>query len=279
MNDKFFTQDEYIEILKNELDTDQCDLMAEQMKLFYSLQNQPLKKNHYNLGDMVVLKKNMLLHGLRNVDNIQILESIKNHGLISNTFRSDNKTFKVNYCTSLWHIKKNIMLGDYVNLYSGMTVRHNWDNLLMVPYGKMDEYIESIKNKNLGLLYAESNMEILFLPNLAQNDKKVQLALILNAQDKICQPLMNNNLLGSNIDKDLAIKFFHVRDPKGLLENAKHNEHSRIAYIPFGFPSSMIEGILVGRIAEKNQKLLSQIKQIFPDCYICNIDGKIIVAN
>ena len=51
----------------------------------------------------------------------------------------------------------------------------------------------------------------------------------------------------------------------------------RVAYIMFGIPRNCIEGLFVGRKTEKNKKQLLQLKSLFPDCYICNIDGKVIV--
>ena len=47
--------------------------------------------------------------------------------------------------------------------------------------------------------------------------------------------------------------------------------------IMFGLPSSLIEGVLVGRKLEQDKASLKHIKEKLPDCYICNIDGKIIV--
>ena len=45
----------------------------------------------------------------------------------------------------------------------------------------------------------------------------------------------------------------------------------------FGIPSSMITGILVGRKYEKDNNILKEIKNLLPNCYICNLDGKVIV--
>ena len=52
---------------------------------------------------------------------------------------------------------------------------------------------------------------------------------------------------------------------------------ARADYIIFGLPKNCIEGILVGRLVEKNNDYLNQIKKLFTDCYICNLDGKVIV--
>ena len=49
--------------------------------------------------------------------------------------------------------------------------------------------------------------------------------------------------------------------------------------IMFGLPPSLIEGIFVGRILEKDKDALAYIKSKLPDCYICNLDGKVIIGN
>ena len=51
----------------------------------------------------------------------------------------------------------------------------------------------------------------------------------------------------------------------------------RESAILFGIPSNFIEGILVGRTYEKNNKILEKIKELLPNCYICNLDGKVIL--
>ena len=53
----------------------------------------------------------------------------------------------------------------------------------------------------------------------------------------------------------------------------------RESAILFGIPSNLIEGILVGRKYEKDNKILKEIKTIIPDAYICNLDGKVIIGN
>ena len=50
----------------------------------------------------------------------------------------------------------------------------------------------------------------------------------------------------------------------------------RESAILFGIPSNLIEGILVGRIYEKNNKILDEIKELLPNSYICNLDGIVI---
>ena len=50
----------------------------------------------------------------------------------------------------------------------------------------------------------------------------------------------------------------------------------RESAILFGIPSNLIEGILVGREYEKNNNMLNEIKELLPNSYICNLDGKVI---
>lgn len=47
----------------------------------------------------------------------------------------------------------------------------------------------------------------------------------------------------------------------------------------FGLPSSLIEGVFVGKKIEENKDALEYMKKRLPDCYICNLDGKVIVGN
>ena len=51
---------------------------------------------------------------------------------------------------------------------------------------------------------------------------------------------------------------------------------NRESAILFGIPSNLIEDILVGRKYENNNNILKEIKILLPNCYICNLDGKVI---
>ena len=53
----------------------------------------------------------------------------------------------------------------------------------------------------------------------------------------------------------------------------------RESAILFGIPANFIEGILVGRTYEKDKNILEEIKSLLPNCYICNLDGKVIIGN
>ena len=53
----------------------------------------------------------------------------------------------------------------------------------------------------------------------------------------------------------------------------------RESSIFFGLPPTLIEGVLVGRKIENDIDKLNYIKNKLPDCYICNLDGKVIMGN
>ena len=259
------------------LDADIKALIQKQMDRFYnSYENST--GHTYSIGDSVKLDSNTLLHGVREKEHlIDRLQSIKDYGIISRTFVSDRDDWKVNYCISAWHIKKATTLLDYIRLYSGMTVRTALKENVMIPYGEFDNYIESIKNKDYKYIFAEHSMENTFLPSLISNLPDKQLALIIHSRDKTYTSILKNNLFSNNNPNDTIKKFLRMSDYDKVLNNRHTNEYNRIAYIPFGIPSTYIEGIMVGRKIESNKTLLSKIKTIFPQCYICNLDGIVIL--
>ena len=58
--------------------------------------------------------------------------------------------------------------------------------------------------------------------------------------------------------------------------NFDNYETGREKAILFGIPVSMIKGIMVSRKLEQDLNYINKIKELFPLCYICNIDGKLI---
>lgn len=277
---------DYIEVIKNEFSGKAQKLLLEQVENFYGLENIKLKNDKYKVGEYVKLKKNTLMHGFGS--SLEILELFASQGLINKDFELGKVKHKISHCVSLWHIKKDIKLADYIVNYSGMTVRYD-DKHIMVPYNKFDGFIEKVRKQDYWSLEAESSMETRFMPSLAKDSDRLQLAFIINARDKVCQKIMWYNLLNDDIDVDTVFNFMHF-NPSNRPRNHKQPSHEemfrqnrqqdddkRIAYIMFGIPKNMFEGILVGRKYEKNKKILKHIKEVLPNCYICNLDGKIIV--
>lgn len=138
-------------------------------------------------------------------------------------------------------------------------------------------------------------MEARFLPSL-QKDGRLpkrdnpnrldgcrQLAFIINGRAREVQKLVKNNLLEDSLSLEVVKKLYNFSKRPEFLEIFKKNrrtgEDERIAYLLFGLPANMIEGVFVGRLYEKDRKMLKFIKQVLPKCYICNLDGKVIVGN
>jgi len=267
--------------------------MIEQIDNFYKLTELELNNQKYSVGDEVVLKKDTFLHGFGS--NLDMFKKYAIDGLVARDFLiDDKKDKKIKYCVSLWHIHKRTKLSDYVNLYSGMTFFFNKENCKIVPYKELDKFVETLRHENYFSINAETTMEAKFLPSL-QKDGKVskkykdgeidfcrQLAFIMNGRDKNCQQLVKNNLLDERLPLDVVFEFMRMKNPEHIEMFKKKRriyEDERIAYILFGLPANMIEGVFVGRIYEKDKKVLKLIQKLLPHCYICNLDGKVIVGN
>ena len=112
-----------------------------------------------------------------------------------------------------------------------------------------------------------------FLPT----NKNITLAFILNLKNN--KELLLNSIQGDmdeNVKKKLSPKWFYDHYVKDGFHNYDAYETNRELAILFGIPSVLIEGICVNRVIEKDKKSLNEIKEIFPNCYICNINGKVI---
>ena len=132
-----------------------------------------------------------------------------------------------------------------------------------------------MRDKNYWMWRCEQTKEIRFMPNLSKDDKNVQLSFIMNMEG--ADKLIKNDIFNLEFDKEVLAKFipeFFIND----FIYAERNDFTtnRESAIIFGIPSCFIEGILVGRIYEKDETVLSKIKKYFPNCYICNLDGKVI---
>lgn len=218
-----------------------------------------------------MLKSTNLITGFKL--DFEYLKLISEQGKISGDFDGIETRHGVKWAVSTWKFSKKIKLKDYVINYSGMTVVYN-GIYEIVPYGKLDKFIEKLKKTEHFLWEAESTREMRFLPNDIR--KNGNIALIFNMQDKCCEKLLKNELQKDFIPSEIKV----APNPNEKNKTRAVMEKGfgeRVAYILFGIPKNCIEGIFVDRETEKNKKHISKIKQLFPDCYICNIDGKVIL--
>lgn len=189
----------------------------------------------------------------------------------------------------MWNIKEDIMLKDYINMYSGFTLsysigrgRESKITSMLVPYHKFDEITEKINNnEEIWSYWGEQTKEVRFLPSLV-SDKR-QIAFILNMNSEYAKKLAYNDVWNLDFDESVLINFLDYRYIDKFIKEDRINKDAsttdREAAIMFGLPSKLIEGILVGRKLENDKDSLNYIKKKLPDCYICNLDGKVIVEN
>lgn len=246
------------------------ELMLKQIANFYDLGEKEFKNKKYKLGADVVLGKTTLMTGFK--FDAEYLKLIAKEGKICGDYAGVETRHGVKWAVSTWKFAKKIKLKDYVTKYSGMTVAYN-GVYEIVPYGKLDEFVEKLKKKDHFLWEAESTREMRFLPNDIR--KNGSIALIFNVGHKDCDKLLENELQRDFIPEEIALRPNpNERNKTRALMEKGFGE--RCAYIMFGIPRNCIEGLFVDRTVEKNKKQLTLLKQLFPDCYICNIDGKVI---
>ena len=260
-------------------------IVLEQIDNYYSTLNLKISYTTYKEGDIVYLKKGTLLHGTYR--NIEGLIDIVNNGLIASIF-TNGRLSKYPSCVSVWNLKNDYKLKDYINYYSGGTIKYN--GLLInneynqeysteiIPYDEMCNINKYILNNKCRMWTMEQTKEARFLPSLIQDI--VEIGIIFNGD---CKLLSGDILNPNNIDDCLVKKFInHDYDINSFI-SGRHNKDDyftdRESAIIFGIPSNLIEGILVGKIYEKDENILNEIKRLLPNCYICNLDGRIIVGN
>ena len=241
-----------------------------------------LPKHQYKVGDFVFLKKGTLLHGT--YKNLEGLKNIVENGLISSWFNNGRHS-KYPSSVGLWNLKKDYYLKDYINFYSGGTICYkkmdgSKINTAVIPYDEMPNMINTIDINVCGRWYMEQTKEARFLPSLVQND--VQVGIIFHGDNELVQELLKGDILKLDIsDEDVRPFVNPYYYKKFIIERKKKDDFftDRESAILFGIPSCFIEGVLVGRKYENDDTILSEIKTILPNVFICNLDGKVIVES
>ena len=267
-----------IEIIEKLLDGNTKDIFINQIKEFYEHENEQIKMKKYEIGDQVVLKKGTLLHGT--YKNLEGLEEIVKNGLKCSVSIENDRKSKYPFCVGVWNLKNDYLLKDYINFYSGGTIKlfnHKDKNyeISIVPYNEMNNVMSYIKNKGYLTWYMEQTKEARFLPSLIQDE--VQIGIIFNGDTKISQAdILNEKFISDEDVKPLVNEGYYER----FIVDRKNKDDfftDRESAIIYGIPSYLIEGILVGRKYENDKKILNEIKELVPNAYICNLDGIVIL--
>ena len=273
-------KDNLLKLIDEKFTGNSCRIMKEQIKKYYNaLENGKIEYKNYNIGDKVLLSKRTIIHGTyKNVDGLR--EIVKN-GLISSDFIEGRRS-KYPACVGVWNLKKDFFLNDYLDYYSGGTIMFNGENkktTRIISYSDMP-YIMNIvsKEKDYHMWYIEQTKEARFIPSLVQDN--VQIAVIFNGNNDYMKELLHGDILNpENISDEDVKPFVNEKYYDRFIIDRKNKDDfftDRESAILYGIPSNFIEGILVGRKYEKDNKKLDEIKKMLPNCYICNLDGVVI---
>ena len=264
------TKEEYMNKLKRifKFSSTSRTLFENQINNYYNAQNgYKLTKHNYEVGDMVKLKKHHFMRGEGALSDLNDdkLKFISESGFISPDFLGDfNLKKKTPLTVPVWNIQKDILLKDYINLYSGATFLYTIKSenykkyTCLVPYKKLEEKIEKLRNKDYWMWRCEETKEIRFLPSLARDN--IQLGFIMNLDNEYGRSIAQNDIFNLSFDKVVLKHFISKTFIKDFIyANRDDFTTNRESAIIFGIPSCFIEGLLVGRNYEKNNKMLEKI--------------------
>ena len=275
-------KEEYIKYVNDNFVGKTKELLINQINKFYEYKdNFELDKHSYKLGDNVYLKKGTFMHGTyKNMDGLDI---IAQDGFTAGTFRSNEFRQKYPYCVGFWNIQKDMMLSDYINLYSGCTIEFVGDGyrteageeVKRTKLIAISDIENEIKNNDYSKWFVEQTKEARFLPNLQKD--YVQIGFILNMESKEAKSLLEGDIFRLDFDKEILKSFVVDKIYNHFINDIRDDFFTnRESAIVFGIPPVFIEGVLVGRIYEKDNNKLDYIKSKLPNAYICNLDGKVI---
>lgn len=248
-------------------------ILKEQIELFYTY-----KETEKTISNPeITLTPNNLIHGSR--ANLETLEIISKTGLISSEFYEEiNPNKKKPYVIELWDVKENIKLSDWIKKYAGVTIdfKDREGKIYKSIISSFDDIKNNIqKESDFRDYIIYQNQEQRFIPNdIVENAAKVAFIIEYNNNDKLIKNDIFNQEFSNQIIKDILPEWFYEKYLKN--RTFDNYETGREKAILFGIPATMIKGIIVSRKIEKDLNYLKKIKDLFPWCYICNIDGIII---
>lgn len=276
-------KEKYIEYAKNTFKGKALELVLNNIELFFK--DEKINKHKYKVGEEVKLSKRTYMHGIPGL--LDSFDWVMKNGLVAVDFtgNSEGKN-KIKNSIGMWNIKEDMLLKDYIINYSGVTVTYtigrgpgSKEVSKLIPYHKFDEEIEIINNdENIWTYWAEKTKEVTFLPSLVSN--KRQIAFILNMESDYAKEMIKADVWNIELEEETLKEFLDYRYYEKFLQerfNRTAQTTDRESAIMFGLPNRLIEGVLVGRKVEENKEYLDHIKLKLPDCYICNLDGKVIV--
>lgn len=282
-------KEKYLSDINNRFSGKARDILIKQVNLYY--EDNVINKNKCNVNDDVYLKKSTFIHGLGGsldlYNSFKIFDYVCENGFVGGDFNG-RPTVKILNSVGMWNIKSDMYLKDYIELYSGVTVKYRvgdrerglTDYYELVPYKKMEQrFIELNNEPDVWQWSAEQTKEVRFIPSLFSD--KNQIAFILNMESDYAKKVSKHDVWNKEYRTEDIMKYFCSKYflPEMLEGNFNASTTDRESAIMFGISPILIEGVLVGRKIENDKESLDYIKSKLPDCYICNLDGKVIVEN
>lgn len=272
-------KEEYVKLVNEKIDSNARNLLLKQIERYYdAANNYKPKTSNYKTGDLVKLKKGTFLHGT--YKNIEGLEKIAKEGLICDLV-VDGRSSKYPLTVGVWNLQKDYLLKDYIDFYSGATIMFKGEGLKeasVILYSKMADIMSVVTRDDYHMWTMEQTKEARFMPSYQQ--ERVQVGIIFNGNNCYAQELLKGDILNISISDTDVKPFINEWFYERFLKDRKEKDDfftDRESAVIFGLPSCFIEGILVGRKYEQDDKMLNKIKKLLPNCYICNLDGKVIV--
>ena len=277
-------KEQYIKLVNENYEGKAKELILKQIELFF--QEEKIEKTKYQVGEDVFLKKGTYIHGIPG--ELEHFDWIVENGFIGNDFTNRSIANKIKGSIGMWNIQKDCKLREYIEEYSGFTITYtigrgpgSKEVTELISYHKFDEYTENINdNPEVWMYWGDQTKEVRFIPSLVAN--KRQLAFILNTSSPVTKEMLENDVWDTTLDEETLIPFIDYRYYEKFLKerfNRTAQTTDRETAIIFGLPPRLIEGVFIGRHLEKNEEALNYIKEKLPDCYICNLDGKVIIGN
>lgn len=281
-------KDYILSVIEQNFTNESKTILLNQFETFREISKIDFTQKKYKIGDEVLLDKGTLLHGTFN--NLDGLKYIAQKGLIASDFTKSRKS-KYPSCVCVWKLKEKYKLKDYINFYSGGTIKYS--GLLInneysqeiqtqiIQYDELNQLNNILKKHPCRFWNIEQTKESRFMPSLSQD--KVQIGIIFKNNEYTELFINHGDILNEEIVDDVLAKDFVNPDyyDKFIIDRKNKDDFftDRESAILFGLPVNLIDGILVGREYENKKEKLDEIKELLPNVYICNLDGIVIVEN
>ena len=213
------SKQEYKNFINKKFKGEAKNLLLKNLELYYK-EDIIVKKNKYSIGDNVYLKKGTFIHGLGgspdSYNNFKIFDYVCQHGFIGGDF-NNRPTVKILNSVGMWNIKKSMYLKEYIELYSGVTIKYRvgdrekglTDYYELVPYGKIEDRFVKLNNRpDVWQWSAEQTKEVRFIPSLFSD--KNQIAFILNMESDYAKEVSKQDVWNKNLRKEEILKYFSV---------------------------------------------------------------------